>query len=114
MKKLLVMGLFGVLSGLASAESIHSLSIKNKEDNCINLARTAQVFMKFKQDGVSIISALESVDKTIKDKPRADILKLVIRDAYSQPNYYTQSIKERQLNEFSNRYYLDCAKGQEK
>ncbi|MBO1280175.1 hypothetical protein [Acinetobacter nosocomialis] len=79
------------------------------EENCVNLAKLAQTFMTSKQKGVSILSSLETVNTTIKDDQRAEIIRSVVKDAYSQPNYTTQSMKEDQLNEFTAKYYIGCS-----
>lgn len=79
------------------------------EENCVSLAKLAQTFMASKQKGVSILSSLETVNTIIKDEQRAEIVRLIVKDAYSQPNYTTPSVKEEQLNEFTAKYYIGCS-----
>ena len=44
----------------------------------------------------------------MKDKNSHDIVDYMIRDAYSQPDYSSQTYKDEQLNEFNAKYYGMC------
>lgn len=75
--------------------------------------RVANTLMKARQNGMSLDKMLEVNDKAYLDTKNSNmrqISQMIIRDAYEQPNYKTESYKQEQLNEFSSKYYLGCMK----
>lgn len=89
------------------------VALEAKDDsNCRSVMRLAESIMKKKQDGSSLSEALSIRDYAFKENPNdvkiKNLVDRIIRDAYSQPNYSTQSIKREQLNEFAAKYYLEC------
>ena len=108
MKNILIAGVLGFLTLSVYAKDT---SNANHEKNCRMYMEMANTIMKQKQNGMPLIKALEANDSALKQNPDNNmhkIIGLIIRDAYEQPSYSTQSIKEDQLNEFSAKYYLGC------
>lgn len=109
MKKIILFISIVFISTLVFSAPNKKSAKEQHEENCVNLAKLAQTFMTSKQNGVSILSSLETVNTIIKDEQRAEIIRLIVKDAYSQPNYTTPSVKEEQLNEFTAKYYIGCS-----
>lgn len=109
---MLVLCILGVLvNTLSFAKSNQVVGDKQHEENCRAYMDLAHTFMEQKQKGLSLQEALKGNDfayKQNKDDGMYKIVNMIIRDAYSQPNYSTPSIKTEQLNEFSAKYYLGC------
>ena len=78
---------------------------------CYTLSQMSNAIMKAKQVGVPITQMVnfnEQQYKETKDKNSHDLVDYMIRDAYSQPNYSSQTYKDEQLNEFNAKYYGMC------
>ena len=78
---------------------------------CYTLLQMSNAIMKAKQVGVPITQMInfnEQQYKKIKDKNSHDLVDYMIRDAYSQPDYSSQTYKDEQLNEFNAKYYGMC------
>lgn len=111
MKKLLLICILGILSSFVFSKPTQQVDAKKHEKICRNYMMIANEIMQQKQSGKSLLTALRVNDlvlKDTKDENMANIINLIIRDAYNQPNYSTPSIKQEQLNEFSAKYYLGC------
>ena len=79
--------------------------------NCYILLKMSNAIMKAKQVGVPITQMVNFNEKQYretKDKSSHDIVDYMIRDAYSQPDYSSQTYKDEQLNEFNAKYYGMC------
>ncbi|WP_201618350.1 hypothetical protein [Psychrobacter urativorans] len=122
MKELKILTLLVVLA-VASTASI-------AEDNteiCKHYARVAGSAMEVRQEGHSILEALDMADNlrqanldkleennldyekyghVIEDQ--ADMLKQYITYAYTKPHYSTDEYKKQEVNNFINEIYLDC------
>lgn len=99
------------LPTISFASPKQPLNGNQHENNCRMYMDLANSIMMQKQNGVPLVKALEGNDyayKKNKDENMNKIVGLIIRDAYAQPSYSTQSIKNEQLNEFSAKYYLGC------
>lgn len=113
MIKLYVCILMLLSSTIVSAESVKPVSDSQHEKNCRDIMGVANTFMKARQNGMSLAKMLEVNDRAYldtKDSNMRKISTMIIRDAYEQPNYKTESYKQEQLNEFSAKYYLGCMK----
>lgn len=102
-----------VSSSIVSAESVQPVSDSEHEKNCRDIMRVANTLMKARQNGMSLDKMLEVNDRAYldtQDSNMRQISQMIIRDAYDQPNYKTESYKQDQLNEFSSKYYLGCMK----
>lgn len=100
-------------SGISSTESVQPVSDSEHEKNCRDIMRVANTLMKARQNGMSLDKMLEVNDRAYldtQDSNMRQISQMIIRDAYDQPNYKTESYKQDQLNEFSSKYYLGCMK----
>ncbi|MEN8283052.1 hypothetical protein [Acinetobacter gerneri] len=113
MIKLYVCILILISSSIVSAKSVQPVSDSEHEKNCRDIMRVANTLMKARQNGMSLDKMLEVNDRAYldtQDSNMRQISQMIIRDAYEQPNYKTESYKQEQLNEFSSKYYLGCMK----
>lgn len=92
----------------ANAESIE----KSKSSICDSVTGVAESAMKARLSGVSIQTALSSLDKiNNSDKTNVAIKKLyqgVITDAYRLPNFSTDKYQKEAIREFGLKQYLAC------
>ena len=110
MKKLIILVIF-LIPAISIAKSNKQAEGNDHDNNCRMYMDLANSIMMQKQNGVPLSKALEGNDyayKKNKDENMNKIVGLIIRDAYAQPSYSTESIKKEQLNEFSVKYYLGC------
>lgn len=93
------------------ANPSYAISEKDHEQNCRNLMEIAGTVIDAKQKGMSLSYALRIADDSFKesgDKYTDKTTRMIIMDAYKQPNYSTKSNKVEQANEFAAKYYLGC------
>lgn len=85
---------------------------KSKSSICDSVTGVAESAMRARLSGVSIQTALSSLDK-INDSDENGVIiknlyKAVITDAYRLPNFSTDKYKEEAIREFSLKQYLAC------
>lgn len=74
---------------------------------CLVFKAMASATMESRQAGLPIETALERV------KGQAwfsEAMTNIILDAYSQPRYSTESEQKESIEEFGNKYFIDCMK----
>ena len=85
--------------------------VRDKADLCLSIAKGAESVMTDRQNGESMISLLESNENTYKStkyKAGYTLMKAMILDAYKQPQYTTDTFKQRTIDDFVAKYYLMC------
>lgn len=105
MDKLLLCGVLALMAVSANAK------VKDKADLCLSIAKGAESVMTDRQNGESMISLLESNENTYKStkyKAGYTLMKAMILDAYKQPQYTTDTFKQRTIDDFVAKYYLMC------
>lgn len=98
-----------LVSPVAFAKQQAVVSDSN-ESECLNIAKAAEIFMEQKQKGIPFTAAMKIVSDAIKDKDRAEIVMLIVQDAYTRPTYTSKTQNQDQLNAFSVEYYSKCMK----
>ena len=84
-----------------------------KEQYCRIVLSLSETTMKAKQAGKSIKDTLEITDQFFKDDDPLNMkkmLKFLVMDAYNQPDFQGAEYKRQQLNDFTAKHYLACAK----
>ena len=100
-----------LLLSLLLAAPLAANAANASNSNCYDILKMSDAIMRSKQVGVPITQMInfnEQQYKKIKDKNSHDIVDYMIRDAYSQPDYSSQTYKDEQLNEFNAKYYGMC------
>ena len=100
-----------LLLSLLLAAPLAANAANASNSNCYDILKMSNVIMRSKQVGVPITQMVnfnEQQYKETKDKNSHDLVDYMIRDAYSQPDYSSQTYKDEQLNEFNAKYYGVC------
>lgn len=95
-----------LLAALSTAQSNENNEMKDKFALCEQVQGLSKVVMEKRQQNFQMS---ELVNIAIKnDVP--DLAIEMIKEAYGIPLYGTQTYKDREINEFSNKWYLACIK----
>ncbi|MFU8927572.1 hypothetical protein [Acinetobacter puyangensis] len=112
MKRILLTYFFGLVGLMPLAYGADSVSPNKKDLICRNIMNYAEIVMSFRQNGLSIKDALNGNDaffaKGDRSQSTYDLVNFLIRDAYSEPYYTSDSLKQQKINEFSERHYIGC------
>lgn len=72
----------------------------------------AMAVMMSRQNGLSLADALINTDRMANEKKATEnevfILRGMLRDAYDEPKFSSESYKQDKIDEFSSKYYLAC------
>lgn len=108
MKKILWLCL-GVLVGSANANASSS---EDQEEKCLNAMAMAKAAMSIRQQGLPLSDALKNIQQSHQNgdmsKKEYDLIKMILRDAYSKPKFLTKEYQDESINEYSAKYYLAC------
>lgn len=102
MKRILT-GLF-VLT-LASTSQAFIDPPTDKHEFCGEMLGMAESLMSSRQAEVSIIRSMEIANSS---ETYGDILREMVKDAYSQPSYNTKDYQKKSVRDFGVKYYLQC------
>jgi len=109
--KQLILCLFLVagLSACSQDNSINSESKKLNDEACTSLEKFAEHVMRQHQSNTLMSTVFKEVD-SMSDVPEGskEILKNIAIDAYKQPVFTDQSIRDRQVVDFANDTHLKC------
>ncbi|WP_151979751.1 hypothetical protein [Acinetobacter guerrae] len=103
-----------LITSKSPPEKLKSIKAKEeelKESYCMIVLSLAEASIKAKQAGTPIKKSIEVSKQYFSDDDTLNlriILKELIMDAYSQPDYLSEEYKKRQLNEFTSKHYLNC------
>lgn len=78
------------------------------EDICGQISISSEEIMNARLEGVSIIDSMKAAGKG--DNPASRLLKLTVREAYSEPAYTNRNDKKTAIKEFGIKKYLECMK----
>lgn len=82
-----------------------------KEQYCDAVLSMSKVIMKGKQSGIPIDRALSLIkDEKGSENIFTETNKLIVLDAYDQPNFSSEKYKNEQLNDFTAKQYISCMK----
>lgn len=87
---------------------------KANEESCRNLMKVAGMAMKARQDGTPLEAMLQAIDIVKKDglsNEGGESFRQILIDAYSQLEYSSQEYRQRAINDFSSKYYINCMRG---
>lgn len=76
------------------------------EDICGQLSMSSEQIMNARLEGVSIIDSMKAAGEG--DNPSSRLLKLTVREAYSEPAYTGENEKQTAIKEFGIKKYLEC------
>ena len=74
--------------------------------HCKDISLVAGKLMGYRQAGGSMAEIMEEVAK--QDEVFANLGKIIIKDAYSEPLWQSEEAKQSSIVEFGNKYYLEC------
>lgn len=84
----------------------------DQEEMCLEAMAMAQAAMSVRQDGLPLHEALQNINQLYRDdgisKREYDLVKMILRDAYSKPKFSTKEYQNEAVNEYSSKYYLAC------
>lgn len=89
----------------------HSAYALTQTEMCNQLNEMAKVFMEERQSGrvmADLINVIEQ-DEVATERGKK-LLKDMIIDAYQRPMYSSKELKEREVVDFQNRWYMQCLK----
>lgn len=72
-------------------------------EQCVEIARLAEVIMEARQTGVSPIDLMGAVKK-------APTGEMMLKDAYDDPFYATEEYKQQAIRMFRDEWYIICLK----
>lgn len=81
---------------------------KTKSETCSAISDMSENIMKARLNGVPIQKSLATIDGISADKVYKDAFKDVVIQAYKQPDYRTDEVRERAVREFALKQYLAC------
>lgn len=101
-----------MIAGLSSCSQDNSFineSKKQNEEACTSLEKYAEKVMKQHQSNILISAVFKEVD-SMPDVPEEskEMLKNIAIDAYKQPVFTDQSIRDRQVVDFATDTHLKC------
>ena len=100
--KEILMGLFVITT--LSLSTIESKAIyESQYQVCAATANVAKAIMNLRQLDTDVVKMMNNAED--------DLNRSMIIDAYSQPYYYSQEVKDRAIADFSTKYYLMCLEG---
>lgn len=73
---------------------------------CKDISLGAEKLMEHRQTGAPMAEIMESVAR--QEEASANLGKIIVKDAYSEPLWRTEEAKQRSIVEFGNKYYLKC------
>ena len=91
------------LADNSRAASAASEGRGERTETCRTVEQYAELVMTARQDGVGM-SDLMSEDLSERTKQ-------LVYKAFERPRFDVPSFREREINEFKNRYYLECVRG---
>lgn len=97
MKKVILILLFVFLSFNVYAES------KDIDEICGNASEMAEAIMKARQNNAPMRKIMNSA-------PENKLIKIMIKDAYSQPRMNVEENQQDMITDFGNKYYKQCLK----
>lgn len=107
-KKITLIFVFFASISFSNAAPQQPVSDKEHESNCRDLMEIAHTVMQEKQKGMSLKEMLERNDHANESESNQylyEMIQLIIRDAFTQSE---RADKNRQLSNFSTKYYLGC------
>ncbi len=99
MKILLLLAALG-LSTVCVAKKIETEALIA---SCTNFEDSARAMMRYRQEGITLEDILET-----KALRRSVALRRIIKDAYSKPLWHSKVNKQKEIEAFSQEYYLIC------
>lgn len=76
---------------------------------CSSIGKLAASIMSYRQDGGSYADMRRSLNESDSDNESVKKLNLsILSEAYREPRYMTDIMKERAVSDFSNMYELAC------
>lgn len=108
---------FIILVSLLSTFSNANIVEKGKQQDkhCREIMAMAMAVMMSRQNGLSLADALINTDRMANEKKATEnevfILRGMLRDAYDEPKFSSESYKQDKIDEFSSKYYLACREG---
>lgn len=91
------------LTDNSRAANAEAESRAERAESCKTVEQYAEIVMTARQDGAGI-SDLISGD--LSERTRQ-----IVYQAFDRPRFDVPSLREREINEFKNKYYLECARG---
>lgn len=79
-----------------------------KSTTCDSVSEFSESVMKARLKGIPIQDTLGAIDDSDMDAAYKSTFKGVIMQAYKQPGYQTDELKERAIREFALEQYLAC------
>ena len=69
-----------------------------------------EIRVEIKENGLA--DALKNIQQSYQNgdmsKKEYDLIKMILRDAYSKPKFSTKEYQDESINEYSAKYYLAC------
>lgn len=96
-----------IIFALALSGSFFTSAVHAEDANCPQLSQLAGMFMKGRQEGVTMARAMEIAGNN-------KVMQLMVEQAYSQSRYSTEEFKQRKIQEFSNEWFMTCYKARKK
>lgn len=86
-------------------------SFANEADSrCRNMGEIAKSIMERRQNGEPISNLIDIANKSSPDADVVKFMKKIVIEAYDMPLFTAEPFKERTINEFSNKYEVECLK----
>lgn len=102
--------LFFLISTFSNANIVEKG--KQEDEFCRDVMAIATAAMMSRQNGLSLANALINVDRMVNEKEITEnkgfILREILRDAYQEPKFSSESYKQDKIDEFGTKYYLGC------
>ncbi len=84
--------------------SAPSQAEKSWQEKCATVGIFAEIVMENRQAGVSMAKMMELTDAD------AVLSHEIIINAYSSPRYSTERVQKREVENYRDRWYLDCVR----
>ena len=81
-------------------------------EKCEALEELARVIMKSRQKGIQMSTLVKAINQGDGSADGKKAVKALIIEAYDQPNYHTDEMEKKAVNEFGNEVYKYCIKNQ--
>jgi hypothetical protein len=102
-KTLLVAAVLAISHPTVASTSVNGGNI----ELCKQVESVASKIMKKRQDGVPMMSIVDLIEKQGNDSFSKLFIEIT-KDAYSYPQFRTQSFKAQSVSEFGNEWALKC------
>jgi hypothetical protein len=102
----------GIAIGIALKSQVCFAITDRTKEHCRTLSQTAEAVMYERQSGTAMYTLMDSLkfEGTIQDKFANMLVEDQIKEAYATPRYTSKSKITKTVQNFRDRWYIECIK----